>query len=782
MASYSPGQRDLTKSNMVFLSLVMKLDSALHPNLQVQLREVEFINRFFAIMGMEELIPVGSCMDGSKVNTPTDYGDVDILLVPKKYVLNEQLFDYDPNYPAFLHVRGDSDHVKIFKNVKLVEGCHVPVMVLKQIQKHFFHLIPFFVHGTTSGGTPGNGGTFNTVKKSGVGLEFAKLDVDNFDLNGFVGQQYKGVDKLRIFGKFIDLSMDMFIDFDLNEAGDKAMQRRKRKKNHKECSSTNMMISALIKAVDVFSGKYKEDQSDCTSSNSCNPNHDSIEEIEIDHEDGDVTMRYINNLDIDESNGESDENTDDISVSMPVAIEPDFDHDDSNDKKVYLPKISSADLVPAFKFGDWPRPAAEWKTRKRKWPSKDTVQNVVECGCHIVSKRPLFPELNGDPTKEDNSPESDKTNTFFRLSFSQCELLLAKCLTETQKCCWRILKAYQKAFLGTEPKVLASYHWKNVVFWVSEETDPSFWTEDNVLCGVCKALDFMIQCLRERFIPVYFVKNENLIAGCQHEVIEEALARVISIRKNPIGYLQLFIESPPQSLPYRVSRKALKTSLDNKNSKTEYVLDTMVDSVRDFPKLATDEDFYSRMPCKMLECWQLMKNTIEETQTSNKSTEIIENMDKLFNKVLVDFEGDKSDEDGDSITKTVVETAESLLSTITGESSKSANTKREVVQAFIEAFTSLSEDKPVDHKKAFGGVLSAFTSTIEERLKAEPSSSSTFLHGASAFIEALTENVMNVSEGEPSTDVPSGIKSFLSKFGEKLHPHSQAKEEDFDLD
>ncbi|XP_052799188.1 uncharacterized protein LOC128230789 [Mya arenaria] len=768
---------------MVFLDLAIKIDSSLHPNLQVQLKEVKLMNGMFAVMDMEELIPVGSCMDGSKVNTPTDYGDVDILLVPKKYVLNEQLFDYDPNYPAFLHVRGDSDHANIFKNVKLVDDCHVPVMVLKQIQKHFFRLVTYFVHGTTSGGTPGNGGTFNTVKRSGVGLEFAKLDVNNFDLNGFVGQQWKGVDKLRILGKLIDSSLDVFIDFGLNKGKEKPMTRRKGKKVKKECTSTNIILSAAMKAVDVFTGKYKEEQSDADSPNSCYSKNDYFEETEIDPENGDVTIRYINNLDIDESD-ESDEDSDDISASMPVAIESNYDDEDSDDKKVFLPKVSSADLVPAFKFDDWPRPAAEWMTRKREWPSEEIVQKVVECGCHIVSKRPLFLELNGDPTNEDNSPESDKTNTFFRLSFSQCELILAKSLTETQKCCWRILKAYQKAFLGTEPKVLASYHWKNVVFWVSEETDPSFWTEDNVLFGVCKALDFMIRCLQERFIPVYFVRNENLIAGCKHEVIDKALARVISIRKNPIGYLQLFIESPPQSLPYRVSNTALKTALKNKNSKVEYVLDTMVDSVRDFPKLATDEDFYSRLPCKMLEFWQLMKYDMEETVTSNKFCEFIGNVDTLLNKVVskLHSEEDKSADDEDSITKTVVETAGNILSSITGETSKYAHINREAIHALTESATAFCEEKSVDHQKAFGGVLSALTSTIDERLKAKPSSSSTVLHGASAFIEIVTENVLNVSESAQSTDVPSVIKSFLSKFGDKLLSHDHAKEEDFDLD
>ncbi|XP_052800448.1 uncharacterized protein LOC128231527 isoform X1 [Mya arenaria] len=784
MASYPSRQCDLTKSNnMVFLNLAMKLDSSLHPNIKGQLKEVELMNGLFAVLGLEELAPVGSCLDGSKVNTPTDYGDVDILLVPTKYVLNEQLFDYDHDYPAFLHVRGDSDHAKIFKNVKLVDGCHVPVMVLKQIHKDFFNLVTLFVYGKTSGVVPKKGGTFNTMKRSGVGFELAKLDVDNFDLNGFVGHQRKGVDKLRMIGKFIDSSLDAFIDLSSNQDRDKPMLRRKRKQVQKECSSTNMMISAAIKAVDIFTGKYKEEQSERTSPNSCSLNQDSIEEIEIDPEDGDVTIKYNNNLDIDEANV-SDEDNDDTSANMPVTTESNYDDDDSEDQKVFLPKVSSADLVPAFKFGDWPRPAAEWKTRNRQWPSEEIVQKVLECGCHIVSKRPLFSDLNGDPANEDNSPESDKTNTFFRLSFSRCELLLAKSLTESQKYCWRVLKAYQKKYLCTEPKVLASYHWKNVVFWVSEETDPSFWTEDNVLFGVCKALDFMIKCLRERFIPVYFVRYENLIAGCKHEAIEEALATVILIRKNPIEYLQLFIESPPQSLPYRASRTELKTSLDNKQSNIEFVLDTMVNSVRDIPELAMDKDVFSRMLCKWLELLNLVKKGIERNKSSKYSLKLIGNVEKLVKKVLsqIDFEDDsivdKTDtDDGDSIIKTVVETAGSLLSTTTGETSQSAH-----IQTLTETATAFCTDMSVDRNKIFGNLLSDITSTIDDHIKAKPSSGATFLHGASAFFETVNENVIKISENEPRPDVPSGIRSFLSKIGERLSPHNQSQEEYFDLD
>ncbi|XP_052802122.1 uncharacterized protein LOC128232536 [Mya arenaria] len=675
MASSPSTQRDLINSNWLFLNLAMKLDSSLHPKLNTQLKNFKLFNKSCALTEREELIPVGSCMDGSKINIPTDYGDIDILLVPRKHVLDEKLFNYDPDYPAFLHVRGEKDHAQIFKNVQLVNG-HVPVMVLKQIQRNYFHLVSLSIYATMSNGIrPRKDRTISVVKRSGVGLEFVKLDVGNFDCKDSVGQLWKHVNKIRLLKKSMDSIIDVLTGFWLNKDEDEQMQTKTCKHVPKECS---------------------------------------VEHEEIDPEDGEVTIRYDNNLDIDEPD-ESYEDNDDSKGSMPLANESNFNDGDPDDQSVSLPKLMSADFVPAFKFDDWPRPAAEWKTRKRQWPSEEIVQKVVECGCHIVSKRPLFSDLNGDPTKEDNSPESDKTNTFFRLSFSRCELILANSLTESQKYCWRVLKAYQKKYLGTEPKVLASYHWKNIVFWVSEETDPSFWTEDNVLFGVCKALDFMIKCLRERFIPVYFVRNENLIAGCRQEVIEEALAKVISIRNDPIGKLQFFLENPPQSPPYRVSRTELTPSPEKINRTSEYVVDVIADLVRQVPENARDEDFLAGFSCKMLELWQEAKTRINEHVTSNQTSVVLGNVDHLI-KQIVDKHENKSSEVGDSIAKTAVKIAGSMLPILANKTGNTAYIKRGAIRAVSGIATAFCEDKPVDPNKVVGGFISFFTSTIDDRL------------------------------------------------------------------
>lgn len=74
----------------------------------------------------------------------------------------------------------------------------------------------------------------------------------------------------------------------------------------------------------------------------------------------------------------------------------------------------------------------------------------------------------------------------------QCEVVLSKSLSEALLLCWRVLKAYKKAYIGREPKVLAYYLWKNVVFWLFEAIGPEVWTDDTLLESVCKALDLMI--------------------------------------------------------------------------------------------------------------------------------------------------------------------------------------------------------------------------------------------------------------------------------------------------
>ena len=46
------------------------------------------------------------------------------------------------------------------------------------------------------------------------------------------------------------------------------------------------------------------------------------------------------------------------------------------------------DLVPALRCPGWPQVAGDWIKRKRKWPSPDVIDKVVQDGFHLVVKPP----------------------------------------------------------------------------------------------------------------------------------------------------------------------------------------------------------------------------------------------------------------------------------------------------------------------------------------------------------------------------------------------------------
>ncbi|XP_052257061.1 uncharacterized protein LOC127862114 [Dreissena polymorpha] len=424
------------------LRLAKKLDSKLSIAIQQTLAIVPIHNTLLQGFSELKLVAVGSTQDGSKVNTPFDAGDVDILLTATKKLLSESLFLYVKDHPASLWVLGmNGEHKTYFEDIRstLIEGQCVPVSALRHIKKEYEETLKVNIKRKFQHGAFTSEARINTIERSKVGYKYESRPTEG-----------------------------------------------------------------------------------------------------------------------------------------------------TEDKSVEFHKCLSADIVPAFSFEGWPFTAKEWINRKREWPPEDIVKKVTETGCQIVAKQPLdtgtdlarIPDFieryikvenqvvnacdkqnvttlydrkidksmveNSTDKAEGNSDVESAKDGYFRLSFSQCELVLAKSLTKLQVLCWRVLKAYQKAYFDTPPQVLTSYHWKTVVFWVVEETPPTFWKEDNILEAVFKMLDKMINFLKNGFIPLYFVRNQNLITATSENAIKQALVQVNHIRKRPIESLQWFLDNPPK--------------------------------------------------------------------------------------------------------------------------------------------------------------------------------------------------------------------------------------------
>ena len=124
------------------------------------------------------------------------------------------------------------------------------------------------------------------------------------------------------------------------------------------------------------------------------------------------------------------------------------------------------DQVLAFPCVSWPREAEGWQLRKRHsgWPSESLISDIIADGCLIV------------PVPYDKSPEEE---TEWRFSFSWAESKLALSLTDTQRQCYLLLKCLLQDSLAL-PKVLKSYHLKNILFWACEDIPATQWTHDNL--------------------------------------------------------------------------------------------------------------------------------------------------------------------------------------------------------------------------------------------------------------------------------------------------------------
>ncbi len=190
---------------------------------------------------------------------------------------------------------------------------------------------------------------------------------------------------------------------------------------------------------------------------------------------------------------------------------------------------TEVDVVLALSVTVWPEAAAEWVTRSRQhhWPDPSLVTSIVSNGCHVV------------PVAHSNSPCPELE---WRLSFSATEKRLAHSLSAIQRQCYLLVKLLYNHELKHHGAI-ASYHIKTALFWVCENTAKEFWSEDNLIHCFNLVLDTLLDFLRRRNIPNYFVRSNNMI-----DHVPEPLLRQLS------GDIEKFREKPFDGLlPYQVT-------------------------------------------------------------------------------------------------------------------------------------------------------------------------------------------------------------------------------------
>ena len=182
------------------------------------------------------------------------------------------------------------------------------------------------------------------------------------------------------------------------------------------------------------------------------------------------------------------------------------------------------DFVPAFRSREWPMVAREWIERERKWPSLDVVKKVIHEGFYLVVK----------PPKNGGNPDCD-----FRISFSHAEYLLSQEMNDVQRECYICLKKYHAAYFASNPKGLVTFHLKNLFLQTIEETGAEMWTESNRTECMMKLFGNLLNALRQKKLPHFFVRSYNLFCIDyieSSEILESLAEKVEQIIASPMHF------------------------------------------------------------------------------------------------------------------------------------------------------------------------------------------------------------------------------------------------------
>ena len=178
----------------------------------------------------------------------------------------------------------------------------------------------------------------------------------------------------------------------------------------------------------------------------------------------------------------------------------------------------------------WPDPASEWKSRHRRfgWPCQSDIKSIEEFGFHLV---PV------------GHPHSDMNMMEWRISFSVAERTLVWSFNHVQMQCYAILKLILKEIINPRchlhNRVLCSYFIKTFLFWKYEETNLSFWCQENFRDCIILILSGFRDIIMHGSLKHYFITKFNLFSvKLTAEARIEILRILNTIIKNDVALLQ----------------------------------------------------------------------------------------------------------------------------------------------------------------------------------------------------------------------------------------------------
>jgi hypothetical protein len=187
---------------------------------------------------------------------------------------------------------------------------------------------------------------------------------------------------------------------------------------------------------------------------------------------------------------------------------------------------SHRDLIPAFALAGKPKYLDEWRNRTRYWPQRQTVDDIYHSNFFVVAK-----------------PATVRSNKLidFSLGYNIAEIKIAKAMSSVQRKVVLMLKAFQKSILSEYSDDLTTFHWKTVVYWVSETWSHSLFvdTEHTILLLLKNVLEHMTDCLGQQELQHYFIPA-NLFAGMDPKKASQIVSRIVDIQEHPADAMRQF--------------------------------------------------------------------------------------------------------------------------------------------------------------------------------------------------------------------------------------------------
>ena len=181
---------------------------------------------------------------------------------------------------------------------------------------------------------------------------------------------------------------------------------------------------------------------------------------------------------------------------------------------------SGNDAVLSIHCPFWPNSASEWRLRVRSftWPAPSEIRSIVDFGFHLV---PI------------GHPSSNMSMMEWRISFSVAERSLVWSFNQVQMQCYAVMKIILKEFINSHcrpyNRVLCSYFIKTFLFWKYEETDPSFWSPENIRECIMFLLFGFRECILRSSLKHYFIPEFNLLSVKLSTGAREEILRILDI-------------------------------------------------------------------------------------------------------------------------------------------------------------------------------------------------------------------------------------------------------------